>query len=624
MLWNIFFLFTFIIISASNVSSADIIKPVPKPDNINDRLSIEELLKKSNTYPVNKVKNFPKPFKRPEDLIDGVLSDRSAKLYKEIFSLQSLGKWKEADKKISLLRDRRLMGHVLYQRYMHDKYHSSFKELKNWMEKYYDYPFSHKIYRIALTRGNGNIKKPTNSKLISGSLEILSDRGNLYKSKIGRTENQDKAIGNLLKIIKDNISRERPTTAYNILKNSKASKYLDNTEFDMYKAQIAAGYMYVGKDKKALSLALEAINRSGNNVPLAGWVAGMVAWKNGYYENAAKYFEVTATSPYTSRWTSSAGAYWASRAYMRERKLVKVSYWLRKAAEYPRTFYGLIAVRALGQDFDFNWDIPKYNDKYKNILMKYPAAKRAAMLVQAGQYNFAERELRLIRPKDNYELKQALLAFSSNFGLASYSLRFGSVIYDNRGNLYDGALYPDLKYSPVGGYKIDRALIHAIARQESRFNPEAESYGGAIGLMQIMPSTANYIKNTNKYSFEKGKKLLKDSAENLTVGQEYVKHLMSLDNVGNDLMFVAIAYNAGPGNLRKWKKQLRYIDDSLLFIESIPVAETRAYVERVLSNFWIYRIKYGQPTPSLDDVVAGRYTKYVSLDENISVKIAEK
>ncbi len=166
MLWNIFFLFTFIIISASNVSSADIIKPVPKPDNINDRLSIEELLKKGNTYPVNKVKNFPKPFKRPEDLIDGVLSDRSAKLYKEIFSLQSLGKWKEADKKISLLRDRRLMGHVLYQRYMHDKYHSSFKELKNWMEKYYDYPFSHKIYRIALTRGNGNIKKPTNSKLI--------------------------------------------------------------------------------------------------------------------------------------------------------------------------------------------------------------------------------------------------------------------------------------------------------------------------------------------------------------------------------------------------------------------------------------------------------------------------
>ncbi len=612
--------------SVGDVFASDIVKPVPRVDNIKNIKAdmSEKLLEDGLIYPVKKVKIIPKPFRRPEPLIEGELSTNSAKLYKEIFLLQSLAKWDEADKKISLLRDRRLMGHVLYQRYMHDNYRSSFEELKNWLDKYYDHPFAHKIYRIALTRGSGYIKEPANSKMISGSLEIVSNRGELYKSKINRTESQNKAIRNLLKIIKNNISRERPTAAYNILKNSKASKYLDDVEFDMYRAQIAAGYMYVGEDKKAMDTALEAIKESGNNVPLAGWVAGMIAWKNGFYGEAAKYFEITATSPYASGWTSSAGAYWASRAYMRERKLVKVSYWLKRAAEHPRTFYGLIAVRALGQDFDFNWDIPKYNDRYKNILMKYPAAKRAAMLIQAKQYNFAERELRLINPRNNHELKQALLAFSDNFGLASYSLRFGSAIYSNMGNLYDGALYPDLKYSPVGGYKIDRALIHAIARQESRFNPEAESYSGAIGLMQIIPSTANYIKNTHKYSFEKGKELLKDSAENLTVGQEYIKHLMSLDNVGRDLMFVAIAYNAGPGNLRKWKKQLRNIDDSLLFIESIPVAETRAYVERVLSNFWIYRIKYGQPTPSLDDVVAGRYTKYVSLDSKIAINIAEK
>jgi hypothetical protein len=87
------------------------------------------------------------------------------------------------------------------------------------------------------------------------------------------------------------------------------------------------------------------------------------------------------------------------------------------------------------------------------------------------------------------------------------------------------------------------------------------------------------------------------------------------DNVvrGN-LFMLAAAYNGGPGNLNKWLRQTNYAEDPLLFIESIPARETRLFIERVLSNFWIYRLRLGQEIPSLDAVAAGHWPYYSALD----------
>ncbi|HPF77678.1 MAG TPA: lytic transglycosylase domain-containing protein, partial [Alphaproteobacteria bacterium] len=84
--------------------------------------------------------------------------------------------------------------------------------------------------------------------------------------------------------------------------------------------------------------------------------------------------------------------------------------------------------------------------------------------------------------------------------------------------------------------------------------------------------------------------------------------------VGQDLLSLAIAYNAGPGNLAKWKEERAHIEDPLLFIETIPFNETRAFVERVLSNYWIYRIRLDQKTPSLDAVAKGQWARYAAQD----------
>ena len=119
--------------------------------------------------------------------------------------------------------------------------------------------------------------------------------------------------------------------------------------------------------------------------------------------------------------------------------------------------------------------------------------------------------------------------------------------------------------------------------------------------MQIIPSTANAVAERLGITGHD----LRDPVMSLTLGQEYLRMLLADANVANDLFLMTIAYNAGPGNLAKWRKQFAYDDDPLLFIESIPSRETRMFVERVMAGLWIYQARLGQPALSLDAVASG-------------------
>jgi len=106
---------------------------------------------------------------------------------------------------------------------------------------------------------------------------------------------------------------------------------------------------------------------------------------------------------------------------------------------------------------------------------------------------------------------------------------------------------------------------------------------------------------------------LADPEINLTLAQEYIQGL--LHDERNNLMFFAIAYNGGPGALEHWKSlQASYRDDPLLFLESIPAGESRIFTERVLTNYWIYRLRLNQQTPELDALAAGLWPTYTALD----------
>ena len=100
----------------------------------------------------------------------------------------------------------------------------------------------------------------------------------------------------------------------------------------------------------------------------------------------------------------------------------------------------------------------------------------------------------------------------------------------------------------------------------------------------------------------------------MMLGQKYLNYLAGKTVTGGNIMLVIAGYNAGPGNIAKWKQRTGHGDDWLLFMESIPNRQNRNYVERVMANLWVYRQRFGQAAPSLDQIAAGLWPRYAALD----------
>lgn len=148
---------------------------------------------------------------------------------------------------------------------------------------------------------------------------------------------------------------------------------------------------------------------------------------------------------------------------------------------------------------------------------------------------------------------------------------------------------------------LDPYLVLALVHAESAFDPEAVSPAGAIGLAQVMPATGSWViekgwvnPKGNPHAIEN---LLKNPRENLAIGIAYLAYL--LRRFEGDVILALCGYNAGPGRAEAWRKSLPPDQDA--FVESIPFAETKTYVKKVLTNYFAYTTLYrGTATPSLN------------------------
>ncbi|GIK96224.1 MAG: hypothetical protein BroJett029_04330 [Alphaproteobacteria bacterium] len=348
------------------------------------------------------------------------------------------------------------------------------------------------------------------------------------------------------------------------------------------------------------------------------WQEGLRAWRKGDMERAARAFEATATAEDATPWVRSGAAYWAARAHLKGRHPDKVSKWLRMAAEHPRTFYGQLARRALGMESAFDWSIRPLTEGEAKQLLETKRGARALALLQLDKLRLAEDEMQALLADAGPDLAGAMVSVSQLANLPSLALKLGTTIQVQYGTTIATALYPIPGWEPAGGFSVDRALLFALMRQESGFNPDARSAAGAAGLMQLMPSTAAYVAPEVEAYDGKDERRLLDPVVNISVGQHYVERLLEDENVRGDLFLLAAAYNAGPGNLAKWRKGAGYDQDPLLFIESIPSRETRFFIERVLANLWIYRQRLGQETPSLDAIASGAWPVYDPQEDDSS------
>ncbi|MBV8912441.1 MAG: lytic transglycosylase domain-containing protein, partial [Acetobacteraceae bacterium] len=278
--------------------------------------------------------------------------------------------------------------------------------------------------------------------------------------------------------------------------------------------------------------------------------------------------------------------------------------WLRRAAENGRSFYGLLARRILGQLLrpDPELATATLGEADLDAVAATRAGRRAFALLQVGQDARAALELQRLwaETRNQPGFARSILLVARMAGLTGLAGQLAALVEPPTLHL------PASRLRPARGFQTDPALLYALARMESNFDARATSPMGARGLLQLMPRTVEFLLGDDSPHLAR----LHDPAVNLDLGQRYLGLLAQYDLVGGDLIRLLATYNAGPGSFGRWAENVRHDGDPLLFIESVPSDETRAYIPRVLAYSWLYAAQLSLPAPSLDELAAGRWPQF--------------
>ncbi|MBW8734870.1 MAG: transglycosylase SLT domain-containing protein, partial [Asticcacaulis sp.] len=504
---------------------------------------------------------------------NGVLTQTDAQLYQTAFAQIDGGDYDGAETTLAQVNDRALVGYAEYHKLFSGGYSATYDELTAWLSQYGDQPVAMRVWTLAKRKKPAGSPDPAFPSL-AGNQALAQGNASPAIELAG--------TGSLTPVMKADFNPGAPQ--------------LDTVDSDLTPKSARSAYNN-GQLEQAVVLA----RKIGDH-----WVAGLADWRLKRYDQAVAEFKFVATDPSRNAWSQSSGAYWAGRCALKMGDTAGADTYFKIAASFPFTFYGLLAETRLGVtpavalakkglpptfqgtardaltaslDDDFAWT--KDNAQ----------ARRLNALVQIGRTTDAQTELQTAMQKASDDA-----ARDHWMALAAYNnIAVSQLTASDR--LFNASLYPIPEYKLRGDNGVDSALVFAFARKESKFNANARSYAGAYGLLQLMPSTAALVENDPSFN-AKPSKLLKP-AVNLRVGQKYIQRLMDSKPVGGDLLRTIAAYNAGPGPVKDAVNSLGPDSDALLVMESIPVAETRQYVEEVAANYWIYRQLMGKETPSL-------------------------
>jgi soluble lytic murein transglycosylase len=292
-------------------------------------------------------------------------------------------------------------------------------------------------------------------------------------------------------------------------------------------------------------------------------------------------------------------AYWQGRAAEAAGADADARLFYERAAERSTTYYGQLATAKIGQKVSLRMVDPLSDDDRRRFAALTPV-QVVRLLQQIGE---AELALSLYGDlaqtlTDPGQL-DALAALASSEKNPRAVLAIGKIA-TQRGFPLDIHAYPLAaipEFEPVGD-EVEPAMVYAIARQESAFNPRALSSAGARGLMQLMPATAKRTARRFGVGFDLDR-LVQDPSYNAKLGAAHLGELME-DWKGSHILAFA-SYNAGGGNVMKWVRA--YGDprkpgvDVVDWIERIPFYETRNYVQRVMENLAVYRQRMNDPEP---------------------------
>ncbi len=347
----------------------------------------------------------------------------------------------------------------------------------------------------------------------------------------------------------------------------------------------------------ALLLAQLHLQKEGRYYAEAQWLAGWIALRYANKPEQASTYFLEMYDRVRTPVSRSRASYWAGRAFEQNNNSPIAKKWFEVAARYSTTFYGQLANKKLGktehrlpkkQSNGSKADGAPYISELVNI---------AIFLTEIGKTDLAIKFLKTAsRNASSYAQVSPIISGALKINkphLAVYAARRAA----RKGIYFISASYPKPALNDTS--QVEKALIYSVVRQESNFDPQAESYMGALGLMQLMPATAKSVAKSLRINFNQ-EKLTSDHNYNITLGASYLRSL--IEKYEGSYPLAIAAYNAGPHNVDKWIK--RYGNptqndvDLIDWIERIPFGETRNYVQRVLENLTIYRTLISKPTPS--------------------------
>ena len=347
--------------------------------------------------------------------------------------------------------------------------------------------------------------------------------------------------------------------------------------------------------KKAYKLAKDFSDKSKENVSESQWLAGMLAYTflnfdpEIYINHFLNSYENT-----NHKGEKAKSAYWIGKSYKRINNNEKSKIWFETSAKEVTEFYGQLSFDEIKKN---NEALIENEELYgKNLitkedlkLMKTNLFKATEIILLYGDRNkaksFVTALLKVCNTPGEFQLVARL---SKNYDRADLAIKTSNYGKNRNINLYHFG-YPTVSYKQIKG--IEEELVYAVIRQESIFNIKAHSRAGARGLMQLMPNTAKKVSKKIKLQYAKSK-LKSNPQYNVTLGSYYLK---SLIDEYDSYLLALVGYNAGPRRINKWIKKFgdprKKNVDPVIWIEQIPIKETRLYVKKVLSNLQIYRQK---------------------------------
>ncbi|MFA6019576.1 MAG: transglycosylase SLT domain-containing protein, partial [Rhodospirillales bacterium] len=457
-----------------------------------------------------------------------LLSAEDAARYDKAIAFQEKANWAAADKEMVKLADPLLKGWLLAERYLSSGYKPKVAEIRDWMARYADHPEAAQIYKLM---GKGKAAKSAKRPVMNGYLRGFSE-GSGIGEEVGSWKVSEKKSDKPLsakeraleKTWSSNFRKQLREggvdSARKLLESPKAYQLLDDVTYDEARIALATGYFLRTRDEEALELAGQAAQRSGDEVPGAHWIAGLAAWRLDRIENARLHFETLANRENAQPGLMAAAAFWAGRANLALKRPEMVDYWFTIAASQPRSFYGLLSHRMRGLPIRFEDTNVLFTEDDAALLMNHAGARRALALIQLDETEEAEREFRKLYDSASPSLSKALLGAAKLADMPGLAIRLGGVLSDRDGRMHDSALYPVPPWKPEGGWRIDRALVYALMRQESAFNPTAKSKAGARGLMQLMPGTARLVGGRQEA------KQVMNPEKNIELSQRYIETLL--------------------------------------------------------------------------------------------------